>query len=303
LAIDAQSGRLTVLGEAPAAGSMPYLSVDRTGRFLLTVTNPWHGPQGLGSQISVSAIVTKAGNGVVQAPHQVLPMRKKAHCVWATPSNRHVYATSCDEDVIVCHAFDAETGRLSEDSATYDVEQGAGPRHMTFHPNGRFLYLLNEYDGSLYAFAHDAQSGRLDRLQICSVWSRPAPGKSVRASDIHVTPDGRFLYAAERCSNTLAAFSIDAASGRLTFIASYPAENEPRGFHMDPTGRYVFVVGRLSDGVTVYAIDAASGALTVVARQPVAPAPPAQGFTDLPPMKPEECGVRGPNWVEFVRLG
>ena len=60
---------------------------------------------------------------------------------------------------------------------------------------------------------------------------------------------------------------------------------------------------RLSDGVTVYAIDAASGALTVVARQPVAPAPPAQGFTDLPPMKPEECGVRGPNWVEFVRLG
>jgi 6-phosphogluconolactonase len=298
LAIDPATGKLTDLGDAPAAQSMPFLSTDRTGRHLLGVTNPWHGPAGQGGEITVSAI---AANGAAQAPHQVLPAFQKTHSVLPSPSNRHVYAASCDEHFLACWAFDAGTGKLTPNPATHAVDAGAGPRHFVFHPNGRFLYLLTEYESALYVFAHDAVSGALEQRQAARLRARPGPGKSVRASDIHITPNGRFLYAAERCSNTLTAYQVN-TDGTLTCLAAYATEHEPRGFNIDPLGRFVVVVGRLSDGLTVYAIDSTSGTLTPVCRRPVASAPPAQGLVELPPMKPEEHGLRGPNWVEIVQL-
>ena len=301
LAIDASTGKLTLLAAAPVPESMPYISVDRSGRYLIGVTSPWHGPRtGRNSVISVSPITA---DGVAQASHQVLQTKNKAHCVMATPSNRHVYATSCEEDVIVCRAFDATTGMLSTDTVTFDVDADAGPRHLVFHPSNRFLYLLNETDATIYAFAHDERSGKLKKLQISRVRPPVPSARSLSASDIHITPNGQFLYAAERYSNTLAAFKVNVVTGMLTPIGTYPTENEPRGFNIDPLGRYVLVVGRMSDGMTVYAIDGASGALREVVKRPVGLEPPKQGYIDLPPMRPEERGLRGPNWVEFITVG
>ena len=296
LAIDASTGKLTHLADTPVPESMPYVSVDRSGRYLLGVTSPWHGLKPRNSLISVSPITP---DGVVQAPQQVLPTRQKAHAVMATPSNRHVYATSCDEDVIVCRRFDAATGMLASDAMTFGVDAGAGPRHLVFHPNNRFLYLLNEYDATIYAFAHDERTGNLDKLQISRVRAPEPSARSLRASDIHVTPNGQFLYASERYSNTLAAFKVDAVTGMLTSIGTYPTEQEPRGFNIDPLGRYLLVVGRLSDSMTVYAIDGTSGALTEVGKHPVGLEPPKQGYIEFSPMRPEERGLRGPNWVEL----
>jgi 6-phosphogluconolactonase len=301
LAIDASTGKLTHLADAPLPESMPYIFVDRSGRYLLGVTSPWHGPRtGRKSVISVSPI---AADGVAQASHQVLQTNNKAHCVMATPSNRHVYATSCEEDMIVCRTFDAATGMLSTEAETFGVDAGAGPRHMVFHPGNRFLYLLNETDATIYTFANDERSGRLEKLQISRASPAVPSARSLSASDIHITPNGQFLYAAVRYSNTLAAFKVDVDSGMLTPIATYPTDTEPRGFNIDPLGRYVLVVGRMSDGMTVYAIDAASGALRVVVKRPVGLEPPPQGYTDLAPMRPEERGLRGPNWVEFITVG
>ena len=301
LAIDAASGTLTRLADAPVPESMPYISVDRSGRYLIGVTSPWHGPrEGRHSVISVSPITA---DGVAQAAHQVLPTWKKAHCVMATPSNRHVYATSCEEDKIVCRAFDAATGMLSTDAVITDVHAGSGPRHMVFHPSNRFMYLLNETDGTICAFAHDEQSGKLDKLQVSRVRDPVQGERSLRASDIHVTPNGQFLYAAELYSNTLAAFKVDLLTGMLTPIGSYPADTEPRGFNIDPLGRYVLVVGRMSDGMTVYAIDQVTGDLNVVSKQPVGREPPQHGYIEVPPMRDDERGLRGPNWVEFITVG
>ena len=301
LAIDAVTGKLTRLADAPLPESMPYISVDRTGRYLIGVTAPWHGPRvGRKSLISVSPITA---DGVAQAAHQVLPTWNKAHCVMATPSNRHVYATSCEEDKIVCRAFDGATGMLSTDAEITEVGAGAGPRHMAFHPSNRFMYLLNETDATIYTFAHDQQSGKLEQRQISRVRA-PVPGaRSLIASDIRVTPNGQFLYAAERYSNTLAAFKIDTVSGMLSPVGSYPTDTQPRGFNIDPLGRFVLVVGRMSDGMTVYAIDQASGELKVVVKRPVGLAPPQQGYIEVPPMRDDERGLRGPNWVEFVSIG
>jgi 6-phosphogluconolactonase len=101
------------------------------------------------------------------------------------------------------------------------------------------------------------------------------------AADIHVSPDGRFLYASERTSSTLSGFAIDTASGRLTPIGHWPTETQPRGFAIDPGGRYLLSVGQLSNSLTAYAIDAASGALAPLNRYPIG---------------------ANPNWVEIVEL-
>jgi 6-phosphogluconolactonase len=99
------------------------------------------------------------------------------------------------------------------------------------------------------------------------------------ASDLHLTPNGRFLYAAERTSSTLAGFRVDQASGKLTYLGSTPTEKQPRGFSIDPTGRHIVVSGELSDMIASYAIDAETGALKPVGRYPTG---------------------KGSNWVEIV---
>ena len=101
------------------------------------------------------------------------------------------------------------------------------------------------------------------------------------AADIHLTPDGKYLYASERTSSTLTAFRVDPASGELTTIESYPTEKQPRGFNIDPSGGYLLSVGQLSNSLTSYAIDKASGKLTVLKQYPTG---------------------KNPNWVEIVEL-
>jgi 6-phosphogluconolactonase len=149
-----------------------------------------------------------------------------------------------------------------------------------FHPNGRFVYLLNELDASVDALAFDPQQGTLATLQ--TLTTLPAGfGAKPWAADLHLTPDGRFLYTSERTSSTLAAFAVDAATGRLRLLEHTPTEKQPRGFNIDPSGRYLVAVGQLSHAVTLYAIERESGALK--------------------PLKSYSLG-QNPNWVEIVTL-
>ena len=113
---------------------------------------------------------------------------------------------------------------------------------------------------------------------------RRAPRRAISTttsgpSDLHLTPDGKFLYAAERTSSSLGAFSVDAATGKLTYLASTPTEKQPRGFAIDPKGRFLVVSGEKSDTISVYAIDPASGALALLQKYPTG---------------------KGSNWVEIV---
>ena len=158
----------------------------------------------------------------------------------------------------------------------------AGPRHFVFHPNYRYMYLLNEYDGSLYSYAYDAANGALSELQVAStVPPKFDKERVVRAADIHLTPDGRWLYASGRHPLTLAIFAVDATTGRVTPAGHVPVAREPRGFNIDPFGRYLLAAGLQANTLTSYRIDSASGALTRLAEYPTG---------------------EGPNWVEIVRL-
>lgn len=267
--IDAKKGTLSPVGSGPLADSMPYIATDRAGRYLLAAS---YG----GNKVTVSPI---GADGVVGETRQIITTLPSAHCIMPLRSNRFVLHTSLGGDAIYQQTFDATTGTLSpNDPARIHVRAKAGPRHLAFSPDESRVYLMNELDGSIYVFPFDTQTGRLGtELQVISALPKDFTG-TPSAADIHVTPDGRFLYASERGSHTLAAFRI-AGDGTLTPIANYPTEKQPRSFGIDPDSRYLFVVGQLSDSMTAYAIDPQSGALAPLRRYPMG---------------------KVPNWVEVV---
>jgi len=278
-AIDGASGMLTHLGYAPAAESAAYICTDRAGRFLFSACNPSERSRRTGL-VSVSAI---GPHGFVHAPHQVIRTPPKAHATLPDPSNRFVFVSSCDGDVMVRYAFDAAAGLLDPDVLPpLLVQPESGPRHFVFHPNNRFMYLLNEYDASIYAYTYDVRAGAFSEIQIASTLPPNfTKEQSARAADLHFTPDGKWLYASVRASLTLAVFRVDAMTGRLTSAGHFPTVDEPRGFNIDPFGRYLLAAGLRANSLAAYRIDPDTGALGKLAEYPTA---------------------EGPNWIEFVRL-
>ena len=177
--------------------------------------------------------------------------------------------------------FDPVGGTLSPNTpAEIHTKAGAGPRHMALHPTGRFLYLITETTDTIGAYAINSATGVLTELQF--VDALPADFKEQpAAADLHVTPDGRFLYGSERKTSTLAGYRIDPEKGTLSPIGHFPTEKTPRGFNIDPRGRFLLSVGLDSNAMTVYRIDPQSGALANLKQY-------AMG--------------QQPNWIEIVDL-
>jgi 6-phosphogluconolactonase len=275
-AIDPRTGTLSHIGNGPLADSMAYIAFDHTGKFLFSAS---YG----GNRIAVNPV---AANGVAGAPGQVIPTGLNAHAALPSPDNRFLFATNLGSDQVLAFAFNAATGELTlNDPPANKAPEKSGPRHFVFHPTGKFVYLIHELNGDVAAFAYDAKSGAWNEVQRTTALPADFNGKDSSkkpwAADIHVTPDGRFLYASERATNTLAAYTVDPESGKLTTIGNVPTEKQPRSFNIDPSGRYLAAVGELSDSMTVYAIDPRSGALTAQKSYPTG---------------------KKPNWVEFVSL-
>jgi 6-phosphogluconolactonase len=271
-AIDAKTGKLTVVGPGPLADSMAYLATDRSGKYLF-------GASYGGNKVTVNPI---GPDGVVQPALQVMTTEPNAHCIIADPSNRYVLHTSLGGDLVYQEKFDAKTGKLTpNDPPSISIKAKAGARHLVFSPNRKFVYLVDELDASIYVFPWDARTGTLKKeVQVTTALPKGFDGNPW-AADIHLTPDGKFLYASERTTSTLAAFSVDPMTGMLTSIDSYPTERQPRSFNIDPTGRYLLSVGQLSNSMTSYAIDKATGKLTKLKEYPMG---------------------KNPNWVEIVSL-
>src|SRR6266404_3139668 len=259
-ALDRASGRLTHLGTAPLADSMAYIVTDRSGRYLLSASYP-------GNKLTINPI---GDNGLVQEKTtQLIPDRPKAHCILVDAANKHVYATSLGADTVMEWKFDPTTGTLSPiGPGIIPAKPGAGPRHLALHPSGRYLYLITETTDTIGAYAIDPPTGTLTELQFVN--ALPSDFKEQpAAADLHVTPDGRFLYGSERKTSTLAGYRIDPDKGTLSLIGHFPTEKTPRGFAIDPRGRFLLSVGLDSAGMTVYTIDQASGELKPIGNYPM----------------------------------
>ncbi|MGQ2994910.1 lactonase family protein [Variovorax sp.] len=271
LAIDAATGRLQKLGEAPLADSMANIDLDASGRWLFAASYQ-------GGKISVNAI---GKDGTVGAIQQLVQTAPNAHAIHADANNRFVLATSLGGDNLSAWRFDAEKGLLSpNDPPLTRTAAQAGPRHFVWDRAQRHLYLLDELDAALHVYAWDAERGTLKLEQSTTTLPAGFAGKPW-AADLHLTPDGRHLYASERTSSTLSAFRVDAASGRLQPLGQTPTEKTPRGFAIDSSGRYLIAAGQESHGLTLHTIDPATGALGTAQRLAVG---------------------KNPNWIEIVDL-
>lgn len=291
-AIDPGGGALAPLAVSPLAESFPYLSLDQTGRYLFGASYHAH-------LVSVNAV--GADGRVAAQPLQLIPLGRNAHSIRTDGSNRYVYVPTLGTDQIFQFAFDAKTGRLGSNTpAVAQMQAGTGPRHFVTSADNRFMYVLSELLATVTTFALDAKTGLLAEIgsasglppdaQLVPGAPRVAAGAAaagpprnrdndIWAADIHLTPDGGFLYISERTSSTLAAFSVNAQNGKLTYLASTPTERQPRGFAIAPNGSFLVACGEKSETVSVHAIDAASGALSLLQQCP---------------------GGKGANWVEIV---
>jgi 6-phosphogluconolactonase len=270
LRISAQDGTLSSLGEVPLPASMANIATDVTGRFLFSAS---YG----GNLVAVSPIGT---DGAVRRPQQVLPTEPKAHAMRVDPSNRFVFVPLLGADKVLQFRFDAASGRLTpNDPPAFVARPGSGPRHLAFHPNGHTLYLLHELDASIDVLEMDSERGTLKAVQTVSALPAGFSGNPW-ASDIHLTPDARHLYASERRSHTLAAFAV-AADGTLAPQGSFATQAQPRGFAIDPSGRFLIAAGQASHRLGIHAIDPSSGSLSL------------QG---------EHTAGQDPNWVEVICL-
>jgi 6-phosphogluconolactonase len=272
LAIDPASGKLRKLGEAPLADSMANIDTDASGRWLFAASYPGH-------KITVNSI---GKDGAVGAVQQLIPTAPHAHAIHADATNRHVLATSLGGDNLSAWRFDPETGKLTanEPALTPVTPEKSGPRHFVWDQGQRFVYLLNELDASVRVMAYDTTRGALRPVQRTTALPAGFTGKPW-AADIHLSPDGRTLYASERTSSTLSSFRVDPATGQLQPLGQVPTEKSPRGFAVDSSGRFLIAAGQESHQVALHPID------------------PATGIPGTPTRVP---AGKNPNWVEIVDL-
>ncbi|MCH8219352.1 MAG: lactonase family protein, partial [Planctomycetes bacterium] len=213
----------------------------------------------------------EGGSGVVARRQD----KSHAHWVGTSPDNRFVFVPDLGLDKVAIYQLDAEQANLKFHGYG-QLPPGGGPRHMKFHTSGRFIYVLNELDLSVTAFAYDVAQGRMTPFQ--TIPTVPVGEKAkemfVSASEIRVHPSGRFLYAANRGHDTITAFAIDAKNGRLRFVEREPIRGSwPRNFNIDPTGKWLLAAGRDSNTLAVFAIDTDTGELTYTRTMVMVPSP------------------------------
>jgi 6-phosphogluconolactonase len=166
-------------------------------------------------------------------------------------------------DKVMVYQLDLADGTLPPHIPPWvEVEAGAGPRHMAFHPNGRYAYLITEMGNTIIAFAYDATQGTLDALQTVPALPEDFAGQSTCA-DIHVAPSGKFLYGSNRGHDSIVIYAIDPDSGLLTYVGHESTLGKtPRNFAIDPTGTYLFAANQDSDTIVTFRIDPETGQLT-----------------------------------------
>lgn len=263
-AINQKTSTLSLLNQQPSFGGAPcYVTVDRTGRFVLAAN---YG----GGNVSVFSIERDGRLGGVTDVDQhqgssVNPNRQNgphAHSIVLDHANRYAYSCNLGTDKIVIYRFDSNRGKLSANQQPWvQVKPGAGPRHFTLHPSGRFGYVINELDATVTVFQCDRAKGTLKEAQTINTLPEGFSEPNTSA-DIHVSPSGKFLYGSNRGHNSIVVFEIEDQTGKLRFIEHAPTEGRtPRNFAIDPTGEFLLAANQDSDTIVTFRMDPATGRL------------------------------------------
>ena len=272
LSFDPQTGALTPINRQPSKGSDPcHLGLDPKGRYLLaanyssgTVARFPLLPDGsLGAPESDQHV----GNG----PNKARQEKPHAHSFNPDAAGKLAYACDLGNDRI--YTYRVDRGRLeSHEPPFLALTPGSGPRHMAWHPKGRFAYVVNELEMSVTTLAYDRITGALTPLGSVATLPRPKTDADT-AADIHLSPSGKFLYASNRGHDSLAIFAVDGKSGKLTPLGHEPTQGKtPRNFALTPSGDMLVVAHQNSDSLVAFSVDSKSGKLAAVGQLKV-PAP------------------------------
>ena len=274
--IDPNTGKLTLLNQMASRGADPcYVSLDHTGKFVL-VANYTGGNLAVfpvredGRLGEASEFIQHKGSG----PNHDRQEAAHAHWIDMSPDNRFALNADLGMDQIFVYRFDAKAGKLTANDPPFaKADPGVGPRHVAFHPNGRFVYVINEMGSTVTAYSYNAQAGVLHKLQSMTTLPEGFHGENTDA-EIVVHPNGKFLYASNRGDDGLAVFAIDPSKGTLTLVEHVPAQGKtPRNFEIDPQGKRLLVANQDSDNIVEFAIDPATGKLTSTGTEIRVPAP------------------------------
>ncbi len=262
--IEPATRKLKLLNECSSGGSGPcHISIDREGKVLLAAN------YGSGS---IASIPINA-DGTLSAPASVIqhkgssinPKRQKephAHSINPSPDGRFAFAADLGLDKIMIYKLDSATGKLDANTPeSAKVKAGAGPRHLTFHPDGKFAYVISELDETMTVYAYNAKSGALTEIQQISTLPDDFKGVSWCA-EVRVHPNGKFLYGSNRGHDSIVIYKIDPEKGTLTLSGFQNAGiKNPRNFNLDPSGRFCIVANQDSGSVCTFRVDPETGAL------------------------------------------
>jgi len=274
--IDRSNGQLARLNTVSSQGAGPaHLSVHPSGAYVLVANYAGgtfavlpirsNGELGAATDVKedVGAVTTTRA---VSAPAGSFAIsghdRPHAHMIQADPTGRFVLASDLGLDQIFIWKFDIQKGALTaNDPPSVSLPAGDGPRHFAFHPNGQWLYSLQEEASTLVLFDFDAARGRLAARQTISTLPKGFTGTSF-TSEVMVSPNGRIVYAANRLHDTLAVFSIGKGGTLIWAGEVWTRGDYPRSFNVDPTGNFLYACNQRSDAITTFRIDRETGNLT-----------------------------------------
>lgn len=274
-AIDGTSGTLKFLNQVSTRGPGPcHVSLDKTGAYVL-VANYDGGSiasfpvQGDGTLGTASGFVQHSGSG----PNKERQGGPHAHWIGTSPDNRFALAVDLGLDQVIIYGFDATKGTFTPDLSGFaKVKPGAGPRHLAFHPNIKFAYVLSEMESSVTAFSYQAKTGAFSTLQTISALPKDYTGPK-EAAEIAVHPSGKFLYTSNRGHDSIAIFGIDKKGLLKSLGYVLTGGKTPRHFAIDPLGNYLLVENQESNNIVVFHIDSASGSLTPTGQTVEVPSP------------------------------
>jgi 6-phosphogluconolactonase len=263
-AIDARTGQLSLLNQQATEGASPcYVSLDKTEKVALVAN--YSGGNVLSYPVQENGSLRKAvgneqhqGNSISNrqsGPH--------AHCILPDPKNNFIFAVDLGLDQVLGYRLDTKNGKLTRAAQpAFQTKPGAGPRHLTFHPNGKLAFLICELNSTMTALDYNEAQGTFTEIQTLSTLPADFTGESYCA-DVHVSPNGKFLYGSNRGHNSVVVYSINEATGQLTVVQHVSTQgNWPRNFAIDPSGRILLVANERSNDIFTFRIDPNSGQLT-----------------------------------------
>jgi len=268
--IEPKTGELAFLNQQSSEGPGPcYVSIDKTGKVAL-VSN-YSGGSVCILPIQENGRLEAATDFVQHTGSSVNPRRQSephAHSIIPDPTNRYAFAADLGLDKLMVYRINFANGKLeANDKPWVKVEPGAGPRHFTFHPNGKYAYLITELRSTVIAFTYNEAQGTPNEIQTVSALPKNFQDTSYCA-DIHISPSGKFLYGSNRGHDSIVIFSIDKDTGRLTYVDHESTQGEnPRNFAIDPTGTFLLAANQDTDNIVTFHIDKETGKLTPTGHQ------------------------------------